>query len=29
VMPPWGAAFTPDQIWELVAYLKHLGRQQP
>lgn len=29
VMPPWGAAFTPDQIWELVAYLMHLGRQQP
>lgn len=29
VMPPWGAAFSPDQIWELVAYLKHLGRQQP
>ena len=29
VMPPWGAAFTSDQIWELVAYLKHLGRQQP
>ncbi len=29
VMPPWGAAFTPEQIWELVAYLKHLGQQQP
>jgi len=27
VMPPWGAAFTPEQIWELVAYLQHLGRQ--
>ena len=29
VMPPRGAAFTPDQIWGLAAYLKHLGRQQP
>lgn len=27
VMPPWGGAFTPEQIWELVAYLQHLGRQ--
>ena len=27
VMPPWGNAFTPEQIWELVAYLKHLSEQ--
>lgn len=25
VMPPWGAAFSEEQIWELVAYLQHLG----
>jgi mono/diheme cytochrome c family protein len=29
VMPPWGAAFTEEQIWELVAYLQYLGKQQP
>jgi len=27
VMPPWGGALTEEQIWELVAYLGHLGRQ--
>ncbi len=27
VMPPWGEAFSPEQIWELVAYLQYLGRQ--
>lgn len=27
VMPPWGGAFSPEQIWELVAYLQHLGAQ--
>ena len=27
VMPPWGKAFTPEQIWELVAYLKYLSTQ--
>lgn len=27
VMPPWGQAFSAEQIWELVAYLMHLGRQ--
>ena len=27
VMPPWGEAFTSDQIWELVAYIKFLGTQ--
>ncbi|TVT60458.1 MAG: cytochrome c [Azoarcus sp. PHD] len=27
VMPPWGEAFSEEQIWELVAYLKFLGRQ--
>jgi mono/diheme cytochrome c family protein len=29
IMPPWGKAFTPAQIWELVAYLQVLARQQP
>ncbi len=29
VMPPWGKAFTPEQIWELVAYLQHLSKQPP
>lgn len=28
VMPPWGAAFNEEQIWELVAYLQHLGPYQ-
>lgn len=27
IMPPWGQAFSPDQIWELVAYIKFLGTQ--
>ena len=27
VMPPWGKAFTPEQIWELVAYLRFLSTQ--
>lgn len=27
VMPPWGKTFTPEQIWELVAYLKFLSEQ--
>lgn len=27
VMPPWGNAFTPEQIWELVAYLNDLAKQ--
>lgn len=27
VMPPWGRAFTPEQIWELVAYLQFLSTQ--
>ncbi|WP_249115728.1 c-type cytochrome [Azoarcus sp. L1K30] len=27
VMPPWGDAFSEEQIWELVAYLQYLGRQ--
>lgn len=27
VMPPWGKAFSPEQIWELVAYLKFLAEQ--
>lgn len=25
VMPPWGGAFSEEQIWELVAYIRHLG----
>lgn len=27
IMPPWGKAFTPEQIWELVAYLNWLSTQ--
>lgn len=27
IMPPWGKAYTPEQIWELVAYLQHLSKQ--
>jgi mono/diheme cytochrome c family protein len=27
IMPPWGKAFTPEQIWELVAYLQFLSTQ--
>ena len=26
VMPPWGKAFTPEEIWELVAYLDQLAK---
>jgi len=29
VMPPWGSAFSGEQIWELVAYLKLLSTQEP
>lgn len=29
VMPPWGHAFSNEQLWELVAYLQYLGKQQP
>ncbi|NMG68678.1 c-type cytochrome [Parazoarcus communis] len=25
-MPPWGDVFSPEEIWELVAYLKSLGQ---
>ena len=25
-MPPWGDVFTHEEIWELVAYLKSLGK---
>ena len=25
-MPPWGDVFTPEEIWEIVAYLKSLGK---
>lgn len=28
VMPPWGGAFSEEQIWELVAYLQYLGPYQ-
>lgn len=28
VMPPWGNAYSAEQIWELVAYLMHLGEQR-
>jgi len=27
VMPPWSSSFTPEQIWELVAYLQYLSKQ--
>lgn len=27
VMPPWGSAFSSEQIWELVAYLQVLSKQ--
>lgn len=27
VMPVFGHSFTPEQVWELVAYLIHLGKQ--
>lgn len=27
IMPPWGTTFSPEQIWELVAYLQHLSKQ--
>ncbi len=26
VMPPWSNSLTPEQIWELVAYLQVLSR---
>lgn len=25
-MPPWGTAYSPEEIWELVAYLEHLSK---
>ncbi|MCB1909002.1 MAG: cytochrome c [Rhodocyclaceae bacterium] len=25
VMPPWGDALSEERIWELVAFLRHLG----
>jgi mono/diheme cytochrome c family protein len=28
VMPRWGEAFSPEEIWELVAYLKFLSMQK-
>jgi mono/diheme cytochrome c family protein len=27
VMPPWGDALSTKSIWELVAYLRYLGKQ--
>ena len=24
-MPPWGEVFAPEEIWEIVAYLKSIG----
>ncbi len=27
-MPPWGNAYSPDEIWELVAYLQYLSKQK-
>jgi len=29
VMPPWGKAYKPEEIWELVAYLQFLTTQPP
>jgi len=29
VMPRWGGAYTPEQIWELVAYIEFLAHQKP
>lgn len=29
IMPPWGGAFKPDEIWELVAYLQQLATLPP
>ncbi|WP_235840071.1 c-type cytochrome [Derxia lacustris] len=29
VMPPWGTAFSTEQIWELVAYLRQLSTEAP
>ncbi len=28
-MPPWGDVFSPDEIWDLVAYVEFLGTQTP
>lgn len=28
-MPPWGEIFTPEEIWELVAYVRSLGDYPP
>lgn len=28
VMPRWGEAFSPEQIWEIVAYLEFLSQQK-
>jgi mono/diheme cytochrome c family protein len=27
-MPPWGNAYSPEEIWELVAYLQYLSKQK-
>ena len=27
IMPPWGNTFSPEEIWELVAYLQDLAKQ--
>jgi mono/diheme cytochrome c family protein len=29
VMPPWGTSFTPEQIWELIAYIQSLRSTAP
>jgi mono/diheme cytochrome c family protein len=28
-MPPWGNVFTPDEIWDLVAYVEFMGTLPP
>jgi len=29
VMPPWGNSFTPEQIWELIAYIESVRHPAP
>jgi len=28
IMPQWGTTYSPDEIWELVAYLQFLSKKQ-
>lgn len=29
IMPPWGRAFSSEEIWELTAYVSYLTKQPP